>query len=118
METPVPIFVPILLLIGAVALVYSFVTFDRLVRAQYERHREAWIEDGRPRGFFWRAPECTSFASSVALHRLTLTLLFSTPAWVADSTAYRTLLKRLRVSVLLWNAFIAGALVAFLTRLT
>ena len=118
MEAKVPTFVPILLLVGAGVLVYSFVTFDRLVRTHYEFHREAWMADGKPRGFFWRAPECDWFASSLALHRLSLTWLFSTPAWVAESPTYRALMKRLRMSVLVWNVLLIGAIIVFITSLT
>jgi hypothetical protein len=117
MEAQVPAFVPILLLAGAAVLVYSFVTIDRLLKAQYEFHRDAWTADGQPRGFFWRAPECTWFESGLALHRLSLTWLFNTPAWVGDSARYRVLLKRLRLSVLLSNVLIVAAIVAIIGSL-
>ena len=115
MEAEVSTFVPILLLAGAGVLVYSFVTFDRLVRAQYEFHREAWMLDGQPRGFFWRAPQSNWFASSLATHRLSLTWLFSTPAWATESPTYRALLKRLRILVFVWNILLIGAFVVFIT---
>jgi hypothetical protein len=117
MQPEVPDFVPILLLAAAAVLLYSFLTVDRLVKAQYAFHREAWMADGQPRGFFWRAPECTWFASGVALHRLCLTWLFNTPAWALDSARYRALLKRLRLSVLLSNVLIVAALVAIVGSL-
>jgi hypothetical protein len=117
MEAEVPSFVPILLLAGAGVLVLSFLTFDRLVRAQYEFHREAWMADGQPRGFFWRAPGCNWFASSVALHRLSLTWLFSTPTWATESPTYRALLKRLRLLVVVWNVLFIGGFMVFITSL-
>ena len=118
MQTQVPIFVPVLLFVGAGLLLYSFVTFDRLVRAQYEAHREAWIADGQPRGFFWRARECTWFGSAIATHRLSFAWLFNTPAWAAESKTSRALLRRLRISVLLWNVLVVGGVIAFITSLT
>lgn len=117
MEAQVPAFVPMLLLAGAAVLVYSFVTIDRLVKAQYEYHREAWTADGQPRGFFWRAPECTWFNSGLALHRLSLTWLFNTPAWAGGSASYRALLKRLRLSVLLSSVLLFTALIAIIGSL-
>jgi hypothetical protein len=117
MAAEVPGFAPVLLLAVAGVLVYSFLTFDRLVRAQYEFHREAWMADGQPRGFFWRAPECSWFASSVALHRLSLTWLFSTPAWATGSPTYRALLKRLRVLVVVWNVLLIGGVFLIIASL-
>src|SRR5688572_222538 len=117
MNAEVSTFVPVLLLAGAGVLIYSFLTFDRLVRAQYEFHREAWMADGQPRGFFWRAPGSNWFASSLATHRLSLTWLFSTPAWATESPPYRALLKRLRMLVLVWNVLLIGAFVVFIATL-
>lgn len=110
-------FIPLLLLVAAGVLIYSFATFDRLVRAEYDLHREAWTADGRPRGFFWRAPECTWFDSSVALHRVTLVWLFTTPAWAAESGTHRALLRRLRLLVLVWNAAVIGAIIILVKTL-
>jgi hypothetical protein len=113
MAAEVPGFIPILLLAGAAVLVYAFLTFDRLLRAQHEFHREAWIADGRPSGFFWRAPDSGRwFASTVSLHRVTLTWFFSTPAWVAESPAYRALLKRLRMLVVVLSVLLIGGFIA------
>jgi hypothetical protein len=78
------------------ALLYAFAIFDRLVRAEYGQHRAAWKADGRPRGFFWHAPECTLFRSAWATNRLSFVWLFKTPAWAASSATYRGWLKHLR----------------------
>lgn len=118
METKLPALVPILLLAAAAVSIYSFATFDRLVKAEYELHREAWTADGRPRGFFWRAPECTWFDSSMALHRLVLSWLFTTPAWAAQSSRHRALLRRLRISVFAWNIALIGAIIMIVRTLS
>lgn len=112
------IFVPILFIAGAAVLFYSFAVFDRLVRAQYESYREAWIADGRPRGFFWRAPECTWLRSALALHRVAVTWLFKSPPWTTESATCRALLRRLRMSVLAWHAIIVAGLILFISTLT
>jgi hypothetical protein len=108
-----PIVIPavLVLVIALATLLYAFVMFDRLVRAEYEHDRAAWEADGRPRGFFWRAPECTWFRSAWSINRLSLRWLFTTPAWVAQSPACRDWLRRLRACILVWNIFIFGLLI-------
>ncbi|SRR6266702_3372886 len=98
--------VPLLLVIALPALIYAFLMFDRLVRAEYEHDRVAWEADGRPRGFFWRAPECTWLRSAWSINRLSWRWLFTTPSWAAKSPDCREALTRLRVAVAVWSGFI------------
>lgn len=107
----------VVLIIGVAALLYAFAMFDRLVQAEYEYDREAWVADGRPRGFLWRAPECTWFRSGWAITRLSFVWLFKTPEWAAQSVMCRGWLKRLRLSVLAWNIIIVGLLIFMITTL-
>jgi hypothetical protein len=99
----------IAIVVGFPVLLYAFAMFDRIVKAQYEGHRDAWFADGRPRGFFWQAPECTWFRSALALHRLSFLWLFTTPPWVGQSSSCQRWLRRLRLSVSVWTAIIIGA---------
>jgi hypothetical protein len=101
----------IIVLVGVAVLLYAFAMFDRLVRAQYEQYREAWVADGRPRGFLWRVPECTWWRSGLALGRLSSVWLFKTPAWAAQSGILRGWFRQLRVCVLAWNAIVVGLLI-------
>ncbi len=105
---PPAIFIPLIPLV--IVLIYAFLLFDRLLRAEYEQHREIWETDGRPAGFFWRAQEGGSVTSHFAKTRLTLVWLFRTPAWIAQSPALRACLRRHRFAVLAWNA---GVLIWF-----
>lgn len=98
----------VVLIMATPLLAYSFVLFDRLVRAEYTEHRKAWEADGRPRGFFWTAPECTGLRSRWAAQRLSLLWLFSAPTWAV--TAHRGLLTRFRTCVLAWNVSCLGLL--------
>jgi len=98
-----PFLIAVGLVLAVALLLYAFAMFDRLVRAEYEGAREAWEADGRPRGFFWKAPECTWYRSAWALNRLSFVWLFATPGWVARSPTSRNSLRRWRVSVLTWN---------------
>jgi hypothetical protein len=41
--------------VAVIALVLFYMRlFDRLVRWEYQHHREQWERDGKPDGFFWR----------------------------------------------------------------
>jgi hypothetical protein len=104
--------IAITLIVAISALLYSFAMFDRLVRAEYAQERSAWEADGRPRGFFWHAPECTWFRSAWATNRLSFVWLFRTPTWAATSTIYGGWLRRLRLCVLAFNVTILGLLFA------
>jgi hypothetical protein len=99
----------VILAVGLPLLFYSFLMFDRLVKAEYAANRIAWEADGKPRGFFWNAPECTFFRSDWARNRLSFLWLFSTPLWVIDSAEYQSWLKRLRICVLAWSVLIVTA---------
>ncbi len=103
--------VPVGIVLAIALLLYAFSTFDRLVRAEYENAREAWEADGRPRGFFWKAPECTLCRSTWALNRLSFLWLFATPVWAAKSRTSLNSLRRWRVAVLAWNITILAALI-------
>ena len=93
----------ILLPILVGVLFYSFVSFDRLVKAQHQLHRDSWISDGKPSGFFWRAKESDLILSQFARLKLSLVWLFHTPSWAVDSRDLIGMLKHLRYAVLVWN---------------
>ena len=102
-------------LAGAVGvLITASLTFDRLVRTEYETDRAAWNDDGKPRGFFWQAPECTYFGTAWATNRLLFTWLFKTPEWAAPDPALRAAFRKYRYGVLMWNVMIIVALLGCL----
>ena len=112
---------PYLIAIAFVSLIavllYAFVLFDRLLRAEYEQHRPVWETDGRPSGFFWRAQECDFLLSKLARLRLTFAWLFRTPPWVASSPTLVAMLRRHRFAVLVWNIGVLVLFVIFLSVL-
>jgi hypothetical protein len=66
-----PLEMIVIMAVGLPVLLYSFIMFDRLVKAEYAMNRIAWEADGKPRGFFWNAPECSFIRSNwreVAFH--------------------------------------------------
>jgi hypothetical protein len=111
---PAALLIPLVPLVAV--LLYAFVLFDRLLRAEYELHRAVWEADGKPAGFFWRPAECGWFnlLSHLARLRLTMSWLFRTPLWVAESPALKACLIRHRLAVLIWNV---GVLIWFVVLL-
>src|ERR1700690_273631 len=82
---------------------FSFFNFDSLVNIEYKRHNEDWIKDGKPKGFFWRAPGGPLFSGSIATQKLSFVWLFRTPHWVNNDTEAKIHMKRLRIFVLIFN---------------
>jgi hypothetical protein len=85
------------------ALIAAFYFLDRLIRHEYQFHREAWEQDGRPVGYLFRPPEGTWLRSGFAFHWCSFAWLFHTPPWVRDDSSAKRLLSRLRWFVLIWN---------------
>src|SRR5688572_30840930 len=83
-----------------VPLLYSFAMFDRLVRHEFEIHRASWDSDGKPCGFFWRAPEVNLIASSWARGSVSLDWFLSTPAWATQDTRCCRWLLHMRLSLI------------------
>ena len=99
-------------LVALIAVLFgAFYFLDRLIRYEYQFHREAWERDGRPVGFFFRPPETSWLYSSFAFQRCAFAWLFRTPQWTREDSAARTLLSRLRWCVLVWNI---GIIIFFL----
>jgi hypothetical protein len=84
-------------------LISAFYFLDRLIRHEYQFHRDAWDRDGRPVGYFFRPPESSWFHSGLAFQRCAFGWLFYTPQWTRGDATARTLLSRLRWCVLVWN---------------
>ena len=61
-------------------------------RSEHALHRQSWIEDGRPAGFFWRAAESDLFISQLARVRLSISWLFVTPVWIGESQELKSML--------------------------
>ena len=66
--------------------------FDALLRYQHENHHEAWVDDGRPRGFGFRPAGSSSISMSLFMFRG----FKEAPSWVlSDESA---LIKYSRVA--------------------
>jgi len=95
--------VTVFLIALIVVLISAFYFLDVLVRHEYQFHRNAWEEDGRPTGYVFCPLEATFFRSRLAFTRLSMAWLFWTPQWMRDDSGARKLLSRLRWCVLVWN---------------
>jgi hypothetical protein len=88
-------------IVAMATILYQMSLFDRLIRWEYEHHRDQWERDGKPDGYFWRAGECKFWSSDMAKKRLTGVWLFKTPGWVATSPECRRWLAQTRVICLM-----------------
>jgi hypothetical protein len=85
-------------------LIWAFITFDNLIKLEYEKFHQQWIKDGQPSGLFWRPDGCPpSLHGGIATQKSMLLLLFNKPEWIASSGQARKLLKKYRILVLAWN---------------
>ena len=84
-------------------LFLSFYFQDQLVRHEYRLYRLAWERDGRPTGFFFHPPEAHWFRSSFARTWVSMAWIFQSPDWVQEDAVAASILKRLRLCVLVWN---------------
>jgi hypothetical protein len=113
----------ITVVIGLICVLFgSFLSFDELVRLEYNSYRSQWENDGKPRGFFWFPREYwnsqglgwfdtwkSQYKSNWTMQRTNLTWLFSTPPWIQYDEKAKRLLRRLRFLVLIWNgSFVLG----------
>ncbi len=87
----------VLAIVVIATILYQMSLFDRLIRWEYEHHRDQWERDGKPDGYFWRAGESKFWSSDMAKKRLTGVWLFKTPGWAATSPECRRWLAQTRV---------------------
>ena len=64
-------------------LLYGVITLDRLIQAEYEKHRNLWEADGKP---YFRGCRDSSFFSGIsARSRLASLWRIHTPEWILES---------------------------------
>ena len=109
-------YLPFILIPMAGILIYSFISFDKFVRIEYETNREAWIADGKPGGIFWSVPEESSMSTAIAGQMLSMKVIFKTPEWTRQNPEAMRCLKRLRIVATTWYISVFGvALFAFIS---
>ncbi len=112
MLTPITALFILALVVLICVLIWSFITFDSLLRIEYEHFTDNWESDGRPTGFFWHPSGVkVTIRSSWARGRCALLWPIRPPKWVSSSVGSLALISRLRILVLVWNI---GYLIWFL----
>ncbi len=99
----------LVLQVGMVLLLSLIVlTFERIVRTAYARRRDFWVLAGRPRGFFWAAPEAlnSSYSAWSAMGRLWWLVLFRSPVWISSDECLRVQVRAFRALYLAMFAFL------------
>lgn len=114
MLQPIAVFVTFLGLL--VILIRVFRHFDRLLQIEFNRYPHQWLEDGASWGFFWKPPDASGSGSVMARHRLSLTWIFKTPAWMENDSEAQANLKQFRFYCLAWNLGIIAWFLLFLPR--
>jgi hypothetical protein len=103
----------VLVVIVASVMLFTYFTFDRLIRRQHDEHVDEWIADGRPIGMFWRPDGARfSFRSRWAMDKCTWAWLFRSPGWASRDQEALRLLRRYRVLVAVSYIGIAVVLAA------
>lgn len=82
----------------AVSKVVAIVTYDSLLRHQFESHPNEWERDGSRRGMNWRPPSGESAFSFFGQAHAWMDWLFQTPEWALADTLALRMLSRFRVS--------------------
>ena len=79
----------VLILFADIAVVYYL--SSRLIRLEYESHRDSWVEDGKPRDDFSQVP------GSYMARAVIVAWLFMTPDWMKTNATARRLVAWYRV---------------------
>lgn len=100
-----------------VSILGCFLIFDLVLRSEYEHHRENWVKDGMPHGFFFRPSESAGFFNSwIAMQSNLLLLGFRTPNWIPSDSYLRKLLWLFRSLQIIGLAAWVGFLVTGFVR--
>jgi hypothetical protein len=90
----------ILLITLLILASWGSVTFDEVIKIEYNQYREVWEQSGHPRGVFWSEPELKYTFRGRVYQWYMLEWLFHTPAWGSADDVVRKLLKRFRLITL------------------
>ncbi|HET9910183.1 MAG TPA: hypothetical protein VFQ23_26295 [Anaerolineales bacterium] len=101
-----------------------FVTYDSLLKLEYNFYRMSWESDGQPFGFFGIDAKDQSLQISLpAFLRkqydqavLSIKWLFSTPSWMVNDIQALQLVSKYRWLMLIWIIF--GAIPTFVLIIT
>jgi len=78
-------------------LLVAFWLASRLIRIEYQFHRENWDEDGKPADYFWFVP-----GSYVARFAVSTSRIFATPDWMKSEPRALRIVIWYRALMFLW----------------
>ena len=81
-----------------VAGIFYIFCADRLIRFEYKYHKDEWLIDGQPCGYFWKPKEVSIFFTGFKHYYCTEKWLKETPEWIQNDAKAIHLLNRLRFS--------------------
>jgi hypothetical protein len=82
---------------STVVLVAAFWLASRLIRIEYQFHRESWDEDGKPADYFWFVS-----GSYVARFAVSTSWIFATPDWMKREPRALKIVIWYRALISLW----------------
>jgi len=86
----------------AIVILAAFYLGSRLIRIEYEFHRENWEDDGKPADYFSSVP-----GSHVSRFAVSTSWLFATPEWMKGESRARKLIVWYRLLCLM---FLTGSI--------
>lgn len=74
----------VFILISTYAVIWlmSSYTFDNVIRYQFDKHYDAWVKDGKPRGMFYKPRG----GSTLAFWKASFVLSKEMPEWVTNDS--------------------------------
>jgi hypothetical protein len=94
----------IILILAAPLVIMAMMTFDQLVILEKAQYPEQWETDGSPATFYRKRSEFKrGIKEAFATNKCSLVWLFSTPQWIKGDENAEGILRRLRISVTVWN---------------
>jgi len=88
-----------LFLIAAISLLSAFLTFDRIVKFQFESYRDEWEKSGKPSGFFLTVGDSSFLTSSLSRNVRLLSWTFASDEWMKKESSILKKVWLMRSSV-------------------
>jgi len=95
-------------------LLIDFILFDKILRFEYENHREIWEEDQKPIGILWVPDKASVLYGSYARNSLAIKWLFKNPQWAQNERKVTEWLHWHRRLIFI---FVAGIFLKFLLEI-
>ena len=110
-----PVFI-ISMVVLTLSLMLGRRQFDDLMRHFHEHHHDAWIQLGKPIGFFWQPEEAVTWAESTqARGKVFWTWMRTSPDWAVDALQWKMRTVRLSV-VFSYSGFVISGVALMMSQ--